>query len=121
MTELQTTAVDEDQIVDKETLFTRRIKEDDVKIPGLGKVRVRALTRDEGLEVTGKELPRKRLERMLVATAMVNPRMTEEEVGTWQRNSGAGEIKLVVDKIQQLSGLTEDAAKSDVLADGESA
>jgi hypothetical protein len=106
-------------MIDKELLFTRRLEEEDVEIPDVGTVRVRALTRDEGLRVSDKEMPRHRLERVLLAAAMIDPILTEDEVGKWQRNSGAGEIKKVVDVIQRLSGLVEDAAKSDVPEDGD--
>jgi hypothetical protein len=100
--------------VDKDQLFVRRIPEQDVVIPGVGTVRVRALTRDEALSLTGKEMPQKRMERQMLAMALVAPRLTEEEVGQWQRQSGAGELQVVVQTITALSGLTEDATKSDL-------
>lgn len=98
---------------------TSGMSEDDVEVPGLGTVRVRGLSRFEILvarKATDNEAnidgPRAlMLERKMVAAAMVDPPMTEAEVGTWQKVGSANEIGVVVDKIRELSGLDEGAPK----------
>lgn len=105
--------------MDKDALFERHLDEEDVPLPRGGSVRVRALTRDEALKVSDKEMSRKRMEQIILAKAMVDPVMTEDEIGKWQRASAAGEIQKVADVVQRLSGMVEGAAKSDVSADGD--
>jgi len=106
--------------VDKELLLKPRLAEDDVEIPGVGTVRVRALSRAEVLLVRKAtdnadsiDGPRALvLERKMLATAMVDPVLTEAEVGQWQEASGAGELEPVTYRIQELSGMLEGSAKA---------
>jgi hypothetical protein len=105
--------------LDKELLFKPRLAEDDVQIPGVGSVRVRALSRSEVLLVRkatdlAGDVPAPRalvLERKMIATAMVDPVLTESEVGRWQNASAAGELEPVTDAIQRLSGMLPTSAK----------
>ena len=95
---------------DKELLFKPRLLEADVTIPGVGTVRVRALSRAEAMaaqNLTGTEA----IERRMLSLAMVDPELTEEEVGRWQKASTAGELEPVTNKVTELSGMTDDAAK----------
>jgi hypothetical protein len=103
----------------KELLFKSRLAEDDVQIPGVGTVRVRALSRAEVLlvrkatDLAGDvDGPRALvLERKMVAAAMVHPPLTEAEVGRWQNASAAGELEPVTEAIQRLSGMLPTSAK----------
>lgn len=103
----------------KELLFKSRLAEADVTIPGVGIVRVRALSRAEVLlvrkatDLAGDvDGPRALvLERKMVAAAMVDPVLTESEVGRWQAASAAGELEPVSEAIQRLSGMLPTAAK----------
>lgn len=104
--------------MDKEALFTPRCPEEDIDIPNVGTVRVRGLTRVESLlisEMKGNAAT----ERRVISLAMVDPPLTEAEVGQWQKASVAGELQAVAEVVQRLSGLNEGAAKSDVPADGD--
>lgn len=92
-------------------------------MPGVGTVRVRGLSRDEVLVVrkaTDNDAAKVDgprilvLERKMIAAAMLDPVMTEAEVGEWQRAAPAGEIEPVVAKVQELSGMSEGAGKSGV-------
>lgn len=77
-------------------------------------VRVRALSRAEVLRIqtVGKDKPLE-LERLTVAAGMLIPRMTPEQVAVWQGNDPAGgDIGKVMEKIRDLSGLGEGAAKA---------
>lgn len=83
-----------------------------------GKVRVRGLTRAEVMRVRSSvssvadAIKRTaELERKMLAKAMVNPAMTIPDVERWQEASAAGEIEPVVQKVQELSGLLDGAAK----------
>jgi hypothetical protein len=105
--------------VDKSILLKSRLPEADVDIPGVGTIRVRGLSRAEVLltrKATDDEHvdgPRVlTLERKMLAAAMIDPKLTEDEVGQWQRASGAGELHPVILKIQELSGLLEDSEKA---------
>jgi len=108
--------------VDKELLLKGRLTEAEVPIPGVGTIRVRAMSRAEVfLMQKAKGNSKKRTsaqiaayERKVLALGMVDPAMTEAEVMQWQDGSPAGELGPVVDKIRELSGLSEGADKSDL-------
>jgi hypothetical protein len=51
------------------------------------------------------------MERKLLAVAMVDPRLTEDEVAQWQTNSPAGELQPVADTIARISGMEKNYAK----------
>lgn len=105
--------------VDKETLLKERLPEDDVEIPGVGTVRVRALSRGEVFRVQQVKGGTGPYERKVLHFGMVDPSLTEIEVQTWQEACPAGELDPVVDKIRKLSGLDEGADKSGIPADGD--
>lgn len=103
----------------KARLLKPRINEDTVEIEGVGPVRVRGLSRGEVFALrkakeSGRLKDEAAWDRRLVSLAMVDPAMTEDEVGEWQDSSPAGELEDVTKKIQQLSGMAEGADKSGV-------
>lgn len=100
--------------MDKAALKARRLAEEDVELPGVGTVRVRALSRAEAMTVTGKELPVEVMEQKLLSMAMVDPEMSEQDVAEWQAAASAGELEPVTKVVQRLSGLEQGAAKSGV-------
>jgi hypothetical protein len=100
--------------LDKAALLARRFGVHDVEIEGVGVVQVRPLSRAEALAIQGVEMAPAEMERRLLAAAMVAPKLTEDEVGVWQENSPAGELDPVGEAILRLSGMSKDAAKSDV-------
>lgn len=103
----------------KSRLLKPRLPEADVEVPGVGTVRVRGLTRDEVLvmrkatdNANSIDGPRTLvLERKMLASAMVDPPMTEAEIGQWQKAAPAGELEPITHKVQELSGMLDDAAK----------
>lgn len=100
--------------VQKDALFATSLPEEDVDIPGKGTVRVRALTRSEALACQQvKQGPDRvaAIERKMLAMAIVDPEMTEADIGRWQKASTVGEMEPVGAKVQELSGMTEGAAK----------
>lgn len=94
--------------------------EDDVDIPGVGTIRVRGLTRTEVLSVRKAadnagtvDGPRVLvLERKLLSAGMVDPKLSEDDVRTWQNVCPAGQLEPVTEKIQELSGLLEGSEKA---------
>lgn len=99
---------------DKELLFKSRLPEADVEVPGVGTVRVRGLNRGEALSIQNvKDGPGMvaAMERKMLALALVDPVLTEAEVGQWQKAATAGELEPVGDKVSELSGMTPGAAK----------
>lgn len=98
--------------MDKDLLLKARLPEGEHDIPGVGTVRFRALTRGEALEIVGKELPYGEMERKLLAAALLDPKLTADEVKAWQDAAPAGELEPICSAIQKLSGLEEVAAKA---------
>lgn len=96
--------------MDKEALFAPRLPEDDVEVPGIGAVRVRGLSRIEAMHVQAAKGP-EATERRILALGMVDPKLTEDEAGRWQRAAPAGELEPVTDRIAELSGIAPGAAK----------
>lgn len=81
----------------------------EVALPSGASVVVRGLTRQEALAVDGEEMLAAELERQMLAWALVDPEMTEDEVGAWQAVASAGELVPLVDAILDLSGMTKEA------------
>ena len=103
---------------DKELLFKSALPEAEVEIPGKGTIRVRAMTRAEVLKIRSAvkdeadAIKRQaEIERKMLAVAVVEPDLTEDDVRRWQEASAAGEIDLVSDKVTELSGMGEGADK----------
>lgn len=98
--------------MDKDLLFKARLRERDVDIPDVGTVRVRALARGEVLAFQELgELEVQVYERKLLALALVDPVLTEDEVRQWQEAAPAGELEPVTQAVVELSGLDREAAK----------
>jgi hypothetical protein len=93
---------------------------EDLTLPSGRVVRVRGLSRAE-LLLNGKNTDDAlTVERRNVATCVVVPKMTEAQVGDWQKRSAAGgDFRALTEKIRELSGMGEGAGKSDVPRDGE--
>lgn len=99
-------------MIDKETLLKPRLAEREVEIPGLGSVRVRAMSRAEALGM--RDLPPGDVvaaERYMLRHGLVEPALTPEEIEQWQQISPGKELDFVVDAIADLSGVKEDAPR----------
>lgn len=96
--------------IDKAKLLTRRCPEADVELPdGAGTVRVRGLTRAEVMEIS--KAGQDRAEALALSLAMVDPKLTEDEVREWTAAAGFGEIEAVNLKVNELSGIAGRADK----------
>lgn len=102
--------------MDKDLLFRPRnntvsgMPEDYVEVPGLGTLRVRGLSRAEALSLRGISDPAE-AEQKILSMAMLDPALTMDEVGRWQKASDAAEIEPVTDKVTELSGMLGSSAK----------
>lgn len=87
----------------------------DVLLPAFGfSVTVRGLTRSEALRVAGKPMAADESERKLLALAMVDPVMTEEDVRRWQKVAPAGQLQPVELAVRELSGLVGDEVREGI-------
>ena len=107
------------EYLDKSALTSQELAEDDVDL-GRGKVRVRGMSRGETLRLqkakeAGAIKDAGAWERRMVSMCLLQPTMTEIEVGEWQEADPAGgDLQAVTEKIRDLSGLAEGADKSGV-------
>jgi hypothetical protein len=103
--------------LDKAALLARSVANDDTEeVPiGNGVVIVRALTRGEvrAAKRAGKG-DDESAEDHLIATALVDPKMTADEVGEWLEEAPAGDAVAIGEAVQRLSGLSEGAPKRNV-------
>lgn len=82
-----------------------------VEIDGIGSISVRGLSRYEMVQAGKIEDPVHQ-ERFILSKAMMDPKLTEDEVGQWQEGSPPNEINEVATKINELSGIGQGAGKS---------
>jgi hypothetical protein len=101
--------------VDKAKLVASRLDEEEFEVEGVGTIVIRALSRFEVLQiqkVMGDDKGTAAKERALLAMAMVDPPMSEGDVGKWQKASKAGEIEPVTARVMELSGMMPGADKA---------
>ncbi len=107
-------------MLDKAALLTPRaiLSVRDVELPGVGTVRVRALSRAEVLELNEAKPATDDAKAMLafeakfLALGMVEPALTEAEALSWLQSAPHGENDPVTDAIRSLSGLEVRADKA---------
>jgi hypothetical protein len=96
---------------DKATLLASRgIGLVSVPLDGIGEVKVRPLTRAEALGIEG-EHDAADVEVIILGLALVEPRLSEDEIRQWQKVAPAGELQPVVNAILRASGMEQDAPK----------
>jgi hypothetical protein len=103
----------------KNAMMALHLPTGEVELDGIGSVLVRGLSRFEMIEVQKLEDDRQVQDTLALHYGMVEPEMSEEEVIAWRKAGAVMEIESVARKINALSGIGKDAAKSDVPADGE--
>lgn len=94
---------------DKDKLFERGLPEADVETP-LGTMRVRGLSQAEAHMVEQVKSTDAR-ERRILSLGLVDPVLTEDEVGKWQKSRPAGEVTPVALKVAELSGMLDGSGK----------
>lgn len=107
-----------------EALIKVRADEEDFTLPTGALVRVRGLSRGEVYmmqksKADGGIRDEQAWERRMVSLALLQPELTEEQVGEWQQGPAGGDLEELTDKIRELSKLGQGAEKSGVPGDGE--
>lgn len=103
--------------MDKKKLLKARPLEAEVDVPDVGTIKVRALTRADVLAIADAQRNADRLgdrayfEQLMLASALVDPALTADEVAEWQAVAPSKVIGTVVDAVTSLAALTPDAAK----------
>lgn len=98
--------------IDKSALLAQKFGVEDVEVPGVGTVQVRPLSRAEAHELRGKEMAEVEMEIRLLSLALVEPKLTADDVKAWQAVAPAGQIDPVIKAIMRLSGMEKQAAKA---------
>lgn len=116
----------------KEDLINRTVGTKEVTLAGGLVVKIRGLDRDDVLKATYEDfdessitskkeldrfvqkLDRRRAENRMIAAAMVDPEMTEEDVALWLKGAPSSDSVKVLGAIQELSGMAEEYPKSTV-------
>lgn len=92
----------------------------DVDLPSGGRVKVRGLTRHEqmliGQEVGGNPME---YEPRLLAFCVVSPELSLEDARRFVKGAKVADVAAISDRIRELSGMGDGAAKSGVPGDGE--
>ncbi len=88
---------------------------EDYTLPSGKVIRIRGLSRLELFLFTKDRPDNGVYERRVISACVLHPKLSEAKVEAWQRSSGAGgELVALAERIRELSGLSEGAAKSGV-------
>ena len=104
----------------KAALLARRAKsrKQDVVLDDIT-VTVRALERGEVVDIREQaDGDEARQECLMIATALVDPELTVDEVAEWLADAPMGDAVSVMDTVAKLSGIKVDATKSRMARDG---
>jgi len=107
-----------------EELTSQRAGEEDFTLPSGKLVRVRGLSRGEVFmmqksKADGGIKTEAAWERRMVHLALLQPALTEEQVGEWQQGPAGGDLEELGEKIRDLSKLGQGAEKSGVQGTGD--
>ena len=96
--------------MEKELLFKSRLGETEVDVPGVGTVRVRALSHAEAMRcrMLGAAEKFDEVESLMLCCAVIEPRLTAAEVEQWRAAAMPGEIDVVTRAISTISGLADE-------------
>lgn len=101
--------------VDKSAFFDQVLPEKDLEVPGLGKVRIRGLSREKALAVAKMAEEKAGFdaqEREWLRWGLVEPELSYQDIERWQARAQSGQIGTVTDAIVELSGVEEGAEKA---------
>lgn len=107
--------VDEEGYATLEAIEETELPEDDVTIPGVGKFRMRGLSRDEVHKLNTEASNPREMEVRMVVWGTVKPVLGIPFVEKWfKRPGGGGQIQLLMDAVNRLSGLEDKAEVNSV-------
>lgn len=95
----------------RDEILARKTGRGKATLPDGSTVGIRALTRDEALEMQGLDNLADK-DNFIIATGMTDPRMSMEDVAAWAAAGDAGDLVAVSKAIAVLSGLEKGATKS---------
>ena len=95
----------------REEILAKAVDQEVVTLPSGGTVKVRGLTRDEAMEVRKRPDDAAR-DNYMIATGMVEPVLSEDDVALWATTAPAGDSVEITRAIGRLSGMVEGAGKS---------
>lgn len=98
------------KMLTREQILARKTGRGTVDLPSGGTVAVRALTRDEALQVREADTLRDG-DTLLISFGMVDPQLTVEDVAAWATSDNAGDLVTVSNEISVLSKMTTTAGK----------
>lgn len=112
--DIDPTLVDEEGYATLEAIEGVELPEDDVTIPGIGKFRVRGLTRDEVHKLNTDAKDARHMEILMILWGTLQPTLGVPFIENWfKRPGGGGQVQLLMDAVNRLSGLEQKAeAKS---------
>jgi hypothetical protein len=97
----------------REEILNRKVGRRTVTLPGGGEVVIRGLSHGEvsaGQEQHEVDVNARTC--FYIATALVDPVLSFDDVLTWSQDGNAGDLTTISEAIQELSALTEGAGKS---------
>lgn len=94
----------------REQILARKLGQDVVTLSDGGTVKVRGLNRDEVLGMRNIEDTAGQ-DNYIIATGMIEPKMTPEDVAGWAKNDAAGDLVDVSNRIAQLSNMAPRSGK----------
>lgn len=95
----------------REQILARKLGREVVELPDeSGSVTVRGISRDEAIEMQEIEGTAAR-DTFVIATCLVEPKMSIEDVEAWAASDDAGTLKTVSEAIATLSRMTPAAQK----------
>ena len=95
----------------REQILARKTGKGTATLPDGSTVAIRALTRDEVLEMQQGDRSLGERDNYIVATGMTDPKMSEQDVAAWAAAGDAGDLVAVSDEIAALSGLKPGSGK----------
>ena len=99
-------------MLSRDEIFAKAKNEELLTLPSGGQVRVRGLSRNEALKLQDVDTVEER-DNYVVATGLVEPAMSLQDVETWAAApGGAGDLVEVSRAIARLSGMSEGAGES---------
>lgn len=99
----------------REQILARKTGEGIITFQNGDQVRIRQLTRDEVMAMQDVDgLAAK--DSFMIACAMIEPKLTPEEVAAWAAADSAGDLIAISDGIAIISGLKQGAEKSNLPA-----
>lgn len=101
----------------REQILARKTGRGVATLPDGSTVAIRALTRDEVLQMQELADLGER-DNFIIAAGMTDPKLTAGDVAMWAAEADAGDLVAVSEAIAELSGLRQGAGKSGVAASG---